>query len=410
MKIYATFTAAVFVLWFGSGSVFADTQSLTLKLSSDYLSASEQIKILKAAVKEYAGTLSEIEPEIYPDAKTALSRFRYKRKSLGLSPLIELSGPKLGELVDDFRERVRKANVNAVARKLDSSRLELERFEKKLLDYKSRAEAVDEEADRRYELLSLEEFRTEAEIEKVTSAVQSLKNELSNMQFQYEDKQRLLGDLLVQLGSNPSDEIQTTQLMLFEVRQQVEELELELAYPSDRLVQDLQRELSLAEGAYADDKEIFGEDYGPLKTLKRRINRIAKTLDAAEKRYQAKIRSRLDDKYGQIRLYQNRLAELEEDAANYQQVRSQYYQIENSPPSKDTISELEQKTILLRAELVGLNRKLELIGEELRTNQGSKQRLAELEAQRNESAANIRKLEDALSKAERGLYSPVIEK
>ena len=379
----------------------AENRTITIRLNTDQIESSEQIRMLRSVIDDYAEGLAETDPELYPDPKKL---FRVRQKSFGRNPRVEVSGPEPYDMFGQFAQSVRKSSITAVKSKLESSRRRLANIERDLAVLEKKP--IDADDTRRYDALLLEKFRTEAQIEKISSSVESIQSELGPLESQYRQKINRLTELYSQLGSDPSGEIQTARLIIFHAGQDLEKLENELVRPSDRLVQELEQELYLAESAYLYEKAVFGEDYGPLQPLKKKKEWLGKILDREEKQYLDIVRERIEAKNSQIQLQRNSLSQFEQNRDRYRRVLSEYNRTINAPPSSNSIDELKRNVILLGAELDGLNSKIEFIDEEMNTAPGDKNRLADLYQERDRTAADVETFKNTLDNASRGAYEP----
>ena len=123
-----------------------------------------------------------------------------------------------------------------------------------------------------------------------------------------------------------------------------------------------------------------------------------------------RIRARITEKTKQLEQYRSQLANLEQSAAQYERLRAEYYQIEKSPPSRESIENFQQKMLGIEADLAGARKKEQLLQDRIETLLGDKQRLVELQQRKEKLSAQVRRLENTLFEAESGAYDPTIEK
>ena len=381
----------------------ADTGTITIRLNTDQIGSAEQVKILRSVIDNYAEELAESDPKLYPDQEKV---FKVRQKSYGRKPLIEVSGPEPDEMFKQFAQSVRKLNITTVKGKLESSQRRLEIIERRLALLEKKT--INEDDSRRYEALLLEKFRTEAQMEKISSSVESIQRDLGPLEMQYRQKINRLTELYSQLGTDPAGDIQTARLIIFQAGQDLEKLESELVRPSDRLVQELEKELYLAEAVYLYEKEVYGEEYGPLQPLKKKRDWLGKILDREERQYLNLVRERIESKKSQIQSQRSSLGEFEQSQETYRWVLTEYNRTINAPPTSASIDELKRNVILLGAELDGLNSKIEFINEEMNAAPGDKNRLVELQQERDRTTAEIKTLETTRNNANRGAYEPEI--
>jgi len=403
-------TAAVSAVLLFSVSTFAADSKVSLRFNTDYLGAGKQIEMLKEAVTDHAKELSRSDSERYPDPKKTAGLFKIRRRGIGSNPLVEISGPQVEELVRDFSKRVRRENTDVISRKFNRSKRELDSIEKELSAIQKTMDPLAEQKARRYDMLSLEQIRTESEIEKHNVHLLSIKDRLNIIEYQYQARLKRMNELLEQMGSDPSREIQSTQLILFLISQELEDFDAEFSHPSDGLVQGLQKEIYLAKIEHLRQKEAYGENSPSVKVIKKNIDRLKKNLGEEKTGYRTRIRARITGKTRQFEQYQRRLEDLERSAAQYEQLRAEYYQIEKSPPSGESIENLQQKILSIQAELEGARKKEQLIQYQIDALLGNKQKLVELQQRKDKLTARVRGLEKTLSESESGAYDPAIEK